>query len=382
MTPVSAMQTLNQLLRKKIDARKQDNAYRALAPSPAPLKDFCSNDYLGLARSPDLYDLIIKKLDDIGVRQNGATGSRLLSGNTAYTLDVERTLAGIFNSEAALIFNAGYTANVAVLSAIPRRGDTILYDEFAHASIKDGARLSLANRFAFRHNDLEDLVVKIKNARGEKYIVVESVYSMDGDECPLKEIVMLAKEYGAHIILDEAHTTGVVGPAGSGLAVASGVEQGIDVRIYTFGKAMGVHGACVAGSATLIDYLVNFARPFIYTTALPPHSVASIDCAFQYLGGHPNLQHQLQENVHLFTQAIWSLKNRTVSNSPIQTAIFPGNDNVKSAAGQLVNAGFDVRPILSPTVRSGQERLRICLHAFNETEDLLRLASLLGTIGT
>jgi 8-amino-7-oxononanoate synthase len=365
---------LDSWLEHKLLERKEKLLLRELSTEKR-LLDFTSNDYLGLARAPELYDAVLQKMETLDIKQNGATGSRLLSGNAAYTTEVEQKLAAIFKAASSLIFNSGYAANLAVLSSIPQRGDTILYDELAHASIKDGARLSLANRYSFRHNDLEDLQTKLKKATGRAFIAVESIYSMDGDQCPLKELVKIAGAYGASIVLDEAHSTGVLGANGSGLAVVLGVEKEIPIRIYTFGKGMGIHGACVAGSTSLIQYLVNFARPFVYTTALPPHNIASIDCAFTYLHNHLHLQDVLQQKINVFSRAVQPMPNRTASTSAIQTALFPGNENVRRAAVTLQQKGFDVRPILSPTVLQGAERLRICIHTFNTDQEILALAS-------
>ncbi|MFZ6013783.1 MAG: aminotransferase class I/II-fold pyridoxal phosphate-dependent enzyme, partial [Bacteroidota bacterium] len=344
------------------------------------LVDFSSNDYLGLARSAPLFDFIHQRLESIDEKKNGATGSRLLSGNSVYAEKVESKLKDIFKSESALIFNSGYSANLAVLSAIPQKDDTILYDELAHACIKDGARLSLASRHPFRHNDLNDLERKLKKATGKIFVAIESIYSMDGDESPLTDIVKLAESYQASIILDEAHSTGVMGEGGSGLAVSLGCQHKIGIRIYTFGKAMGIHGACVVGSSALIQYLINFARPFIYTTALPPHSLASIEGAFEYLGSNISLQSTLRQKVGLFLANIQNPMLGSRGTSAIQTAIFPGNDAAKKASRILQQRGFDVRPILSPTVPKGTERLRICLHTFNSSAEILSLTKALGEL--
>jgi 8-amino-7-oxononanoate synthase len=370
------MTSFESWLESKLSERKEKFLFRELSQEKS-LLDFTSNDYLGLARSAPLYEQTLHRLKELGLESNGATGSRLLSGNASYTQNVEKKLATLFKTDAALIFNSGYTANLAVLSSVPQRGDTILYDELAHACIKDGARLSLARRFSFKHNDLEDLERKIKKSEGRIFIAVESIYSMDGDECPLKELTDLAGRTGAMIILDEAHSTGVIGEQGSGLAASLGLEKKIAMRIHTFGKAMGIHGACVVGSQTLADFLINFARPFIYTTALPPHSVAAIESSFDILKRSPDLQEQLKKKVALFVASVKEMTNRTTSNSAIQTAIFPGNENVRQAAAHLQQRGFDVRPILSPTVPLGEERLRICLHTFNEDADIRKLSSLL-----
>lgn len=366
-------------LEKELFQRKSNNSFRSLKQPNENLIDFSSNDYLGLSRNVDLSNSISNAINEKPY-PNGATGSRLLTGNSNYIETVENKLAGIFKTEDALIFNSGYTANLAVLSSIPQKGDTILYDELSHACIKDGARLSLAKRYSFKHNDLSDLEKKISISSGQLFFVVESIYSMDGDFCPLEELVDLKIKYNAVIIMDEAHSTGVWGEKGSGFASALGLEKEIDIRIHTFGKAMGIHGACVCGSKTLTNYLINFARPFIYTTALPPHSIVSIDCAFDFLADQIQLQSQLENNISLFLEQTHGLDSISKNKSCIQFAIIPGNASVKSTSDALNKNGFDVRPILSPTVQKGKERLRICLHTFNTEEEITRLSQFLKSL--
>jgi 8-amino-7-oxononanoate synthase len=362
---------------QKLQKRKEENSFRKLSHHSG-LLDFTSNDYLGLAQSEELFGLIQNKVESLP-HKNGATGSRLLAGNSAYAEEVEQNLAAVFKSESTLIFNSGYAANQAVLSSIPQKGDTILYDELVHACIRDGARLSLASRFPFLHNNLNDLEERLKRAQGNVFIAVESIYSMDGDQCPLKELIDLAEKYNATIILDEAHSTGVLGKNGAGLTISQELEKKIPIRVYTFGKAMGVHGACVAGSKDLIDYLINFARTFIFTTAMSPHSFASIDCSFQYLSKHLLLQNELSDRIKLFNSESEKLKiQKLTSNSQIQGVIIQGNENIKEKAAQLQMNGFDVRPILSPTVAKGSERLRICLHTFNSSEEIRQLVEQLS----
>jgi 8-amino-7-oxononanoate synthase len=375
------MTSLDKFLQDRLQTREQEDRLRELMVREN-LIDFCSNDYLGLARSQELAQSISRKLENIQPKRNGATGSRLLSGNTKYVEEVENKLAALFKTESTLIFNSGYSANQAVLSSIPQKGDTIFYDELAHACIKDGARLSMASRFSFRHNDLNDLERRIKKATGKIFIAVESIYSMDGDAAPLNELIALSKKYEAYVILDEAHSTGAFGHIGNGLAIAREIHDHIPVRIYTFGKAVGVHGACVCGSKKLINYLINFARPFIYTTALPVHSIASIECAFEYLSSNIHLQQELKRIIELYLLATKDFSNRTVSNSAIQTLIIPGNKNVKLASEKLRQSGLDVRPILSPTVVVGKERLRICLHSFNSEAEILELKSVLKSLNS
>ena len=369
------MASLNEFLTDELSKRYEQGLLRKLITSQLTV-DFVSNDYLGLARSKELSELIENTHRKLGV-QNGSSGSRLLAGNSPYIEEVEKNLSRIFKSETTLIFNSGYSASLAVLSSIPQKGDTIIYDNFAHACIKDGARLSLATRHSFRHNDMNDLESKLKASKGKIFIAVESIYSMDGDECPLREIINLSEKYNASVILDEAHSTGVVGAHGAGLCIAKDLQDKIDIRIYTFGKAMGVHGACVAGSETLIHYLLNFARPFIYTTALSQHSVASIQCAFDYLSANISLQQTLRNKIDLYLAGVRQFHNRTPSLSAIQTIICPGNAVVKRAADSLQHIGFDVRPIVYPTVPKGTERLRICLHSFNSDDEITSLTNAL-----
>lgn len=365
------MNSLDQHFSDELTSREHEGILRKLKTASPSLKDFTSNDYLGLAQSKQLQRNIAERINQTEIL-NGATGSRLLSGNSRHHEALEQQLAAIFQAEACLVFNSGYAANLGVLSSIPTRHDTILYDELCHASIKDGIRLSLATRHAFKHNDVTDLEQKIKTAKGRVFIVIESIYSMDGDLCPLSEIVSLAERFNCYIVLDEAHSTGVIGIGGSGLAVSMNLHRKIAIRIYTFGKAIGVHGACVAGSRILVDYLINFSRPFIYTTALPDHTVISIAESFHYIALNPALQNNLQLKIDLFKNSI--TRKEHISSSAIQTVIFGSIEKTKAAANNLIAKGFDVRPILSPTVPKGKERLRICLHTFNSDEDIVKLA--------
>jgi 8-amino-7-oxononanoate synthase len=370
--------TLIDRLRDELQERETAGLQRHLLLNS--LIDFTSNDYLGLARSRELFNMIVREGEGLADIFNGATGSRLLSGNSALAEKVEHQLAAVFQGESALLFNSGYAANLGLLSALPTRNDTILYDEHAHASIKDGARLSLARRLSFRHNDLEDLERKLQRAAGHVFVVVESIYSMDGDRCPLIELVELTGRYDTTLILDEAHSTGVEGMHGGGMAVSAGIAARIGVRIHTFGKAMGCHGACVIASPVVRQYLVNASRPFIYTTALPPHALLTISCAFRYLQHHPELSLALANNIHKFSNAMAVNKAFVSSGTAIQRVLIPGNDQVNRAAASLRGKGFDVRPIRKPTVAAGTERIRICLHAFNRASDIEALAHELNKV--
>jgi 8-amino-7-oxononanoate synthase len=364
-------------LKQKLEERKKEGNYRKLSVREG-LIDFYSNDYLGLAKNRELYEMIKLELSSQSYNINGSTGSRLLSGNSKYFLETEERLAVMLESEKTLLFNSGYSANLSILSSVPQKGDTILYDELIHASLKEGARLSFAKRFSFNHNDVKDLESKIVKAEGNCYVVIESVYSMDGDFAPLKEMVEVCEKHGAYLILDEAHSTGIWGNAGQGIAFEKALHKRIFARIYTFGKAMGIHGACIAGSELLIDFLINFARPFIYTTAMSPHGVASINAVYTYLQHHSS-SIALFDKIKFYKQLIQKdpliLTSTIESESAIQVIKVSGNTVAKQLAEKLIQDGFDVRPILSPTVKEGEERLRICLHTYNTKEQITQLVA-------
>lgn len=366
------MDKADDFLRQRLHDRQAAGLLRRLSP-PTDWVDFCSNDYLGLSRSPDLRLAIAAAIAEWPDLSNGAAGSRLLAGNSALAEAVETELADFYQTEAALMFNSGYDANVGLLACLPQRNDTLITDELVHASMIDGARLSYATRHRFRHNDLADLEAKLAAATGQIFVAVESLYSMDGDLAPLREIADLCDCYGAALIVDEAHATGFCGLNGNGLVGALGLQHRVLARVHTFGKSLGVHGAAVVGSTTLRDYLINFARSFVYTTALPPPSLLAIRCAHQYLTQHGTLPAELRQRVTYFQQATqrsWPGAHWLASQSPIQGLIIPGNDKARRVAQRVQEAGFDVRAILSPTVPAGQERLRICLHTFNTVAEI------------
>jgi 8-amino-7-oxononanoate synthase len=379
------MQQIYDRLQQQLQRRQQEYVFRKL-PLGLPEVDFASNDYLGMARSKKLASKIQQAAEGYEGSLHGATGSRLISGNSALAQEVENELAHYFQAEATLVYSSGYAANQGLLSALLQRGDTVLYDELAHACIKDGCRLSAAHRFSFRHNDLGHLKQKLARAQGSCFVVVESVYSMDGDEAPLAELAALCRQYGAGLIVDEAHSTGLWGPDGAGSCLAQGVAGEVLARIHTFGKAMGIHGACVAGSELLMRYLINYSRPFIYTTALPAQSLFAIREAVRFRQANSELLQQLLRNVGLFhlrlqQQAPGLAARLLPGRGPIQALVLPGNEQVCAAALQLQALGFAVWPILAPTVPEGQERIRICLHSFNTSAEINALVQgLLETI--
>ena len=382
------MKQFPKALTSKLEQRIENNSLRKLALLNNRI-DFASNDYIGFAKSETIFNETHSYLIENSMLQNGATGSRLLSGNHKIYQEAENHIAKFHQVESALIFNSGYDANVGFFSTVPQKGDLILFDELSHASIRDGIQLSNAKSYKFKHNDFEDLERLIQNQRPKTqepttiFIVTESVFSMDGD-CPnLEELVKLSEEYNCHLVIDEAHALGVFGEYGKGVIQMLRLQDAVFARIVTFGKGLGCHGAAILGSQKLTDYLVNFARSFIYTTGLSPHSVATILVAYQHLETEKQALENLRENSIHFNQEknLLGLKPIFVrSKSAIQSAIIPGNENVKNIANQLQEKGFDVKAILYPTVPEGQERLRFCLHSFNSKEEISEVLKLLSAL--
>ncbi len=371
---LGTMNKAEEFIQSQLQHRADKGILRILSSKHLPI-DFSSNDYLGFARSSELKTRSAAKLAKIADDKNGATGSRLLNGNHAFTEETEQEIAKLHHAEAGLIFNSGYDANVGLISSLAQRGDTIIADELTHASLIDGARLSYANRYTFKHNDLNNLEAKLKIAKGNIYVLTESVYSMDGDTAPLTEIAMLCKQYQANLIVDEAHALGVYGTNGTGLVQTLGLEHLVFARIITFGKALGSHGAIVLGSKNLRSYLINFARSFVYTTAAPIYSIATIHSGYQMLI-ETDYTKQIESKIILYKSLLKGTAIQTIeSTSTIQTVLYRNANEAKIAAQALQNKGLDVRAILSPTVSEGKERLRICLHLFNSDQEIEMLVN-------
>lgn len=349
-------------LEHRLSERRHGGNLRQLK-KPNKLIDFASNNYLGLAQSQELAALISQ--ESFGF---GSTGSRLLTGNTTFAEQLEREIAHFHGYEAGLLFNCGYMANLGVLSAVATAEDSIFYDIQVHASIHDGIRLSSARAYPFRHNDMVHLEKRLNqcSCRGKRYICVEAVYSTDGSRAPLTEISGLASKYEARLIVDEAHAVGVLGPHGRGLTAEYGLTNQVFAQVVTFGKALGVHGAIVLGSSLLREYLINFARSFIYTTALPLGSLIAIKSSYALF---PKLDAE-RRKLGNFISKIASVSG---SQTPIQPIQIKGNRAAKVVAEKMVCEGYDVRALLSPTVKRGREMLRICLHAFNSDAELTDL---------
>jgi len=310
---------------------------------------------------------------------SGSTGSRLLSGNYPLIEETENLIAHFHHANAALVFNSGYDANVGLLASVPQKEDVIIYDKLSHASIRDGIRLSFATSFSFLHNDLDDLEKKLTAATqsgSNIFVVTESVFSMDGDMAPLIEISELCEKYNAALIVDEAHATGVIGARGEGLVQQLELQNNCFARVYTFGKACGCHGAAVLGSKKLKDYLINFARTFVYSTSLPPSAVAAINAAYTIFPTLNDERIHLNHLIEIFRSK--ALRYQVLkSDTPIQVVIIPGNNEVKKAADILQENSLDARAILYPTVPKGQERLRIVFHSFNTKDEVKKLVELL-----
>ncbi len=370
------MKSLPDKLQQKLKARDAQQALRTL-PSFLHHVDFYSNDYLGFAHS----DKIIEYTEDllsVYTNKSGATGSRLISGNHELYPIVEQKIADFHQVDTALLFNSGYNANVGFFSSVPQRGDLVFYDELIHASIRDGMQLSLAKSYKFKHNNLSDLKEKIDRLAIPDqciYVVIESVYSMDGDSPNLQHFAEYCDTNNYLLVIDEAHSLGVFGSEGEGLVQYLGLQEKVFAQIMTYGKALGVHGAAILCKKDLYSYLVNYARSLIYTTAMPPHTVASIGAGYQILSTLSKTHYlkNLRRNISHFQQELKRLELAGIfipSYSAIHCCLISGNEKVKFVAQCLQNKGFGVKAILSPTVSKDEERLRFCLHAYNDLKQI------------
>ncbi len=355
------------MLPKKLQKRIQDRIEKGTLRSLSSFEgiDFISNDYLGLSSF------------DVSGNDEGSTGSRLISGNRKSTEEAEERLASFFGGASGLCFNSGYDANLGVFSSIPQRGDRILFDEAIHASVRDGMRLSLANSHSFNHNDAKDLKRLLdKPCEGTTYIAVEALYSMHGDMAPLRSIVELTKEADAKLIVDEAHSAGVYGKDGRGLVHALDLEADVFIRLVTFGKAYGGHGAVVLADKDVNQYLMNFARSFIYTTALPSASYMRMEEVVH----HDDLndrRFKLMDNIQCFRENI-ELDVVSEVNSPIQMVRLGNVDDAYLIQEELNKVGIDAKAVFSPTVKEGEESVRVCIHSFNTIAEIQSLTSILN----
>ncbi|PYH48130.1 aminotransferase class I/II-fold pyridoxal phosphate-dependent enzyme [Aspergillus saccharolyticus JOP 1030-1] len=384
---------LHLTLRQTLQQRARNQTLRTLTlPTPNSI-DFSSNDFLSLSTNPLYRARYLRHLQALPATHPLASGgSRLLDGNSQYTEQLEHFLAAFHHSPAALLFNSGFDANWGVLSTLPQPDDLVLYDEAIHASAHEGMRRSRTSRLlAFRHScpaALEavlrrqvELDPRVRNGERNVFVVVESVYSMDGDVAPLQAFVEVVERWlpagNGYWIVDEAHATGVVGPRGVGVVQELGLEGRMFVRVHTFGKALGGHGAVVLCDPDTREYLINYARSLIYTTALGFPFLAAIRTVYEMLEGGETVE--LQDTLH---HRIRYLRERLTAIQPADPTLFalhhhPGSPIFslrcplpRRLAAACQAKGYVVRPILPPTVPAGQERVRVCLHAGNTEEEI------------
>ncbi|KAG1452317.1 hypothetical protein G6F56_007851 [Rhizopus delemar] len=372
--------TLQDQLHATLENRRRISKLRRLVVNPVGAIDFSSNDFLGLSHSSAFRKKYLYELSLLPTIL-GSTGSRLLDGNSAFSEELEKRIAEFHKSENALLFNSGFDANVSLFSTLPQLGDIILYDEFVHASVHEGMRASrAAKKIPFLHSNVEDfervlIEVMKQHQNSNIFVALETVYSMDGDVAPLVEIVGILRKYwpnkeNGHIIVDEAHSTGVYGELGRGVVCELELEDEIFARLHTFGKALST---VVLGSSVLREYLINYARPLIYSTFMPFNCLASIKCAYDMLESEETTL--IREHLHYITRRFRENVRLPVgtllpSSSPIQGIVLSGNAPVRALSGYLNGKGFIVKPICSPTVPKGQERVRICLHGHNTVKEV------------
>ena len=366
---MTAARILEDRLRGRLERLRNKDRFRKLISRSGI--DLSSNDYLGMASHPRVKEAMIRALDDD--IPSGSTGSRLLRGNAPEHEILEKQLALLEHRQAALIFNSGYDANVGVLSTLCGASDFIFSDAYIHASAIDGIRASGATRHIFDHNDMDHLESLLKQHSGgrSRFIVVESVYSMDGDLAPLHKLTELAKQYGALLIVDEAHATGVFGPDGAGLCARDGIEPFLS--IHTCGKAWGSFGAFVACSEIVRDFLVNQCRRFIFTTALPPLLPIQWQTALEIIRNESWRSERALSLAARFRQEMKGIADTGQSKSQIVPLICGSDAAALKAAEHCQQAGFDIRAIRPPTVPVGTARLRIAFNALLTDDDLERL---------
>ena len=342
-----------------------------------PVLLLCSNDYLGLANHPDVRNAAAEAARSWGA---GAGASRLISGNMAPHQRLERRLAAFKGHEAALLFGSGYLANTGTIPALAPPGSVVFSDELNHASIIDGCRLARAETFVYRHCDLDHLAWGLRKERGRaRLIVTDGVFSMDGDVAPLEGLVRLAHDHDCRLMVDEAHATGALGPGGRGSVAAAGLHREVDVVVGTLGKALGSYGAYVCAEAELVEYLLNSARPFIFSTAPPPPSVAAAEAALDLLENDPQQVERLRGNAAVLRQAL-AAEGLAVGGS--ETQIVPVHVGDAERAMELseraLEAGVFAQGIRPPTVPEGSSRLRFTVMATHREVELRAAAVFVG----
>src|SRR3989338_7838140 len=343
--------------------------------------NFCSNNYLGLADDPRLREAAVECIQKEGV---GCGASRLVCGNMTAHRELEETIARFKGAESCLTFSAGYMANVGIISSVFGRDDMIFCDRLNHASIIDGIILSQAKFKRYPHNDMEALEEMLRATTGfrRRGIITDSVFSMDGDIAPLDKIVELARQYDCLVMIDEAHALGVMGKNGKGLAEHLGVEDKIDIQMGTLSKAAGSFGAYCCGSKALIDFLINKARSFIYTTAMPPAVAAAAQRAVEIIRDEPTLRQKLWMNTEYFKKGVDQMGFNTLkSQAPIIPIVVGESSVAVEFSRRLLEEGIFVSAIRPPTVPAGTARLRLTVMATHTREDLEYTLEKLRVIG-
>ncbi|KAM3081206.1 hypothetical protein ACMFMG_005160 [Clarireedia jacksonii] len=409
------MPTLEESMSSALQRRAQKSSLRSLTLpthiSSSTLVDFSSNDFLSLSTSPLLHkqylSLLESHLDPHTSKPSpptlGSTGSRLLTGNSSLALTLEHDISRFHNAPAGLLFNSGFDANSGFFSCVPQSGDTIVFDQEIHASVHEGMRTSRAGkRIAFTHNDVESLRSVLEalpaeeetsgKTKGSIFVAVESLYSMDGDTCQLRSIVEVVEDVlglggegrrgRGYVIVDEAHSTGIYGEQGRGLVCELGLEKKIFARLHTFGKALAANGAIILTTPLVRHYLLNYARPLIYSTSLSTPSLLLIKASYSVLSSPSTSSlcqqlHSLSRYLHILLANLPSSSYITYHNQDDPSPIFSiQTPYPKELAKECQDQGFNVRGIMSPTVKKGTERVRVCLHAGNtryEVEGLVRV---------
>jgi 8-amino-7-oxononanoate synthase len=373
---VPATEGLNTRIADRLADLQASGLMRRLSP-PAGI-DLSSNDYLGLSSHP----LLKQRMSEAVLREGcGSTGSRLLRGEREGFAAVERQFAAFKGTERALYFSSGYLANLAVLTAFPEHGDVIFSDERNHASIIDGIRLSRARRVVFPHNDVAELGRLMASEPGQKFVITESLFSMDGDIAPVADYASLCRSANAALIIDEAHTIGIYGDRGSGLIDEAGVSRDVFVSINTAGKAMGVSGAFVAGPASAIEYLIQRARPFIFSTAPPPAVADALQASLEIIRDEPDRRGRLRRRSRFLRECLIDAGiELPADTSHIIPILIGENTEALAIAQALQDEGFDVRAIRPPSVPAGTARLRISLNADLDEQTLSRFTATLAAI--
>lgn len=335
---------------------------------------FGSNNYLGLADHPYVVERVRNVIREYGV---GLSGPPLLNGYTRLHRELEERLSALKHAEETLIFSTGYSANVGLITGLTSRNDVVIYDRYSHASLRDGLKMNAARVVPCRHNDLEDLRRTLEAPRpppsGDAFVCVEGVYSMDGDLAPLDAIVPLCEQYGATLIVDDAHGTGVMGESGSGTAEHFGVDGAVDITMGTFSKALGVVGGFVSASKPIINYLRLFARSYVFSASLPPVVVAAVLAGLEVIDREPWLRRQLHDNVEYVTEGLHKLGFEIDPPAAIIALRVPPSMDIRKAARRFNQAGIFVNCVEYPAVPIGEQRFRISMMATHTKEDMDRL---------